>query len=79
MNTSILIIDKCTVKKVLIYENIFQVRAHWKRLDRTPHRVITNTGYMIYYTMNQKSIDRTSYHCRTTKCIPNKHSNLKAT
>ena len=78
MNTSFLIIDKFTLKN-LIYENHFQVKAHWNRLVQPPHTVIKNTISIIYYTMNQKSIDGTSDHYYTTKCIPNKNSNLDTT
>ena len=62
INTSIIIVDKCTFKTILIYENHFQVRSHCNRLVRPPHPVITNTISIIHYTMNKKSIDRTSYH-----------------
>ena len=63
MSTSFLIIDKCTFKIILIYENHFQVRAHYNRLVRPPHPVKKNSISIIYYTMNQKSIYETSYHC----------------
>ena len=62
-----------------MYENHFQVQANCNRLVRPPHQVITNTGSIIYYKMNQKSIDGTSDHCQTTKCIPNQHSDLDTT
>ena len=45
---------------ILINENNFQVWAYCNRLVRPPHQVISNNGSIIYYTMNQKSIDVTS-------------------
>ena len=54
------ILYKRTLK--IIFKNIkqFQVRAYWNMLVRTPHPVISNTGWNIYYTMDQKSIGETS-------------------
>ena len=51
---------KCTLKTNINKWNIFPVQAHWNRLVLPPHQVITNIGSILYYKMNQKSIDGTS-------------------
>ena len=55
-DTPIIIFDKCNFKQILIDENNFHVRAYCNRLVRPPHQVVSNTGSIIYYTMNKKSI-----------------------
>ena len=48
--------------KQLIYENHFQAQALYNRLVWPPNQVTTNNGWIIYYEMNKKSINVTSYN-----------------
>ena len=48
------------IKIFLINENNFQVWSYYNRQVWPTHQVISSTGSLIYYTINQKWIDGTS-------------------